>query len=368
MNVNIRYKSSFIREFISRAGSEEGNVMRYRVIYAACLIIHSFYAILFTCVNVTELAVFNWCSSVMYLSGLIAVRTNRYTKIWLFLMYAEIVSHGILCSVLIGYDYQFTLFSLAIIPVTYFVTFLDPAFRHPIRVSSILALINGTGMIWVLHGSVYAMTKYNAFPPAFICSVATINMTIAIFIMLIFSVMFIAKINHDFKILKDQNDKLDYLAYYDQLTGLRNRNHIHETFEQYLQSKAPYCVILGDIDDFKKVNDTFGHNAGDNVLRKVAEIIRNNVGDRGVVCRWGGEEMLIIIKGTYGSCLDVMGKIHDEIRNTTVESGHHNIKITMTFGMCGHDDAENIEKLISLADKRLYIGKNSGKDRIISES
>lgn len=180
--------------------------------------------------------------------------------------------------------------------------------------------------------------------------------------------MFIGKINFDMSKLKSQNDALDFLANYDQLTGLRNRNHIYEIFESYIKSTEPYCVILGDIDDFKHVNDTFGHSAGDEVLKKVSSIIRTNVGDKGEVCRWGGEEILILLKGTPEECIEINDRILREIRRTTVESGNYKINVTMTFGLCDYGDAMDIEKLISLADKRLYIGKKSGKNTIVSES
>lgn len=356
-----------IKDFLNRMSSDEGNAIRYRIIYSFCFVIHCFYAILFILTDVPVLMYFNIGSSVLYLSGMLFIRNNRSTVVWMMLNTAEIIVHGLLCSLILGFGYMFSLYSLAIIPVTFFMSVLDPSIKHPFIISSALALLNVMIMIASSDISSVKVSEFK-FPDLFIASIARLNIILATIILISFSVMFIGKINYDLKVLKDRNDTLDRLANYDQLTGLRNRNHIREIFEQYIKSTDPYCVILGDIDDFKRVNDTFGHSAGDEVLKTVSSIIGEGVGDSGVVCRWGGEEILILVKGTTDKCIELNEKILDKIRSTTVISGKNRIKVTMTFGLCDYGDAMNIEKLISLADKRLYIGKNNGKNQIVTQN
>ena len=358
---------SYILNINNKMSGEEGNVVRYRLIYSFCFVVHTFYAILFGCVGVTELMFFNIGSSVMYLSGLIAVRNNKFTLLWISLLACEIMSHTVLCTIFLGFDFQFSLFSLAIMPIMYFMMFLDPAVKRPFVFASVLSIINVIAMIGASDISVCKKPVYE-FPYMFSASIARLNLIVAVLILISFSVVFIGKISYDLKVLKERNDNLDRLANYDQLTGLRNRNHIREIFELYIQSTDPYCVILGDIDDFKRVNDTFGHSAGDEVLKTVSSIISETVGDNGVVCRWGGEEILILLKGTTENGIKVNEEILTKIRNTTVTSGRYKIKVTMTFGLCDYGDAMNIEKLISLADKRLYIGKKNGKNQIVTKS
>ncbi len=353
-----------LRNMIS---DENGNMIRFRIIYGFCFVVHTFYAILFGLTGVTELMIFNIISSVMYASGIVVARFEKVTPVLVFLISAEIMTHCFLCSFYIGSGYQFMLYSVSILPVTYFVTYLDPAFRHPMITSSMLGLVNFLVLVASPDYSSMHPPLY-AFGLRFMNSVARLNIMFSTVILVSFSMMFIAKINYDMNKLKRQNDKLDYLANYDQLTGLRNRNHIRDIFESYIKSTDPYCVILGDIDDFKRVNDTYGHSAGDEVLKKVSEIIKKNVGDKGEVCRWGGEEILIIVKGTAEECLELNEKILYEIRGTTINSRKYGIKVTMTFGLCDYSDEMDIEKLISLADKRLYMGKRNGKNRIVSKS
>lgn len=346
--------------------TDDGNFRRYRLIYGSCFVIHAFYAVLFGIVNVPELMLFNIFSTVMYISGLIIVRNNMGTIVWMLLLNLEIMIHGILCADLLGYQYQFSLFTLAVIPITYFITYVDPAFTHPITFSTIMAAVNGASVMISLFGSAHRTPRYHEMLTEFSHIIAQVNMITTILLLIMFSVVFTGKISADMKMLREQNDRLDYLANYDQLTGLRNRNHIRDIFNEYIQSDVPYSVILGDIDDFKLVNDTYGHNAGDSVLKTVSAIISGNVGDRGVVCRWGGEEILILVKGDTVEGLSVIGKILDEIRSAEVTADGRNISVTMTFGLCGCREDANIEKLISLADKRLYIGKKNGKNRVVA--
>lgn len=348
--------------------SDEGSVIRYRIIYAFCLVIHAFYAILFASVGVMQIMVFNIISTAMYIAGVLFLKNNRLTIVWLILVSVEVMAHGLMCGLMLGYDYQFSLYSLAMIPVTYFITYLDPEIKHPLLLSSILAVVHLILIITAMKWSSIHEAVYPGFSISFVNSISMINMVAAFMILVSFSVMFLSKINYDFKVLKSQNDTLDRLANYDQLTGLRNRNHIHDIFEQYIKSTEPYCVVLGDIDDFKRVNDTYGHSAGDEVLKTVSSLINNRIGDNGVVCRWGGEEILILIKGSTENGITFTENILDKIRNTTVISGNYKIRVTMTFGLCDYGDAMNIEKLISLADKRLYIGKKNGKNQVVIKS
>lgn len=166
-------------------------------------------------------------------------------------------------------------------------------------------------------------------------------------------------------LLREKNTQLDFLANFDMLTKLSNRRHIQSYFRQYQQSEKPYCVVLGDIDDFKLVNDTYGHDCGDAVLSRVADVIKNNLPDNGVPCRWGGEEFLILLYGDKSYVVSVMEHIRKLIADTVVSSHGHEIQITMTFGVAFCDERDHSDKLITLADERLYYGKKYGKNRIV---
>ena len=126
-------------------------------------------------------------------------------------------------------------------------------------------------------------------------------------------------------------------------------------------------VILGDIDYFKKVNDVYGHECGDIVLKEIASIIKKTVNKQGLTARWGGEEILIVLPETdTKKAVELVGNIVDNIRKTVVNYNEHNISITMSFGVQQYIKNKTVDDMISRADKKLYKAKNSGRNKVIS--
>ena len=154
----------------------------------------------------------------------------------------------------------------------------------------------------------------------------------------------------------------------DQLTGLKNRRGYYEYYEKnilpYLLRKS-CSIVMGDIDFFKRVNDTYGHNAGDVVLKYIASILRNAAGEMGEVIRWGGEEFLVIYCMNLEETRKRIDKLQQTIRDLQVRYGDQTIRVTMTFGMGQSDPGESYEKVIKRADEKLYVGKNGGRDQIV---
>lgn len=167
------------------------------------------------------------------------------------------------------------------------------------------------------------------------------------------------------ELLYEKNRQLDFMANYDMLTKLSNRHHIQGFCRQYAQSGKPYCVIIGDIDNFKSVNDTYGHSCGDVVLATIAGLIKNNLPDTAVACRWGGEEFLILMYGDKVYAASVMETVREQIRSAAISYNENTLHITMTFGIAFCEEQTDIEKLITLADERLYYGKRHGKNQIV---
>ena len=125
-------------------------------------------------------------------------------------------------------------------------------------------------------------------------------------------------------------------------------------------------MIIGDIDDFKKVNDTYGHNIGDDVLVNVAEIITSQIPEDAYVCRWGGEEILILIHDPAQTAVSIAEKIRNKIAESITQTEDIPIHITMTFGIAEYIPGLSITKLISVADDNLYKGKKDGKNRVVA--
>lgn len=167
------------------------------------------------------------------------------------------------------------------------------------------------------------------------------------------------------------NEKLKEMASVDPLTGLRNRRSIlqyaDKCVSQYNKGMSlALSVAIGDIDHFKQINDTYGHENGDIVLRQVSNIFMEFMKGKGYVGRWGGEEFLFVFPGLNGDeALVQLSKLQQQIRNMPSISEKENITVTMTWGLEEYSDRSGLAATINEADKKLYIGKEAGRDRVI---
>ncbi len=123
---------------------------------------------------------------------------------------------------------------------------------------------------------------------------------------------------------------------------------------------------MGDIDDFKKINDTYGHEQGDEVLKLIAGSLSGAVDKIDYVSRWGGEEFLMIVFGNIAYALKVLDRVQRQLRSADLEADGQKLIVTMTFGICECKEVSDgdIDEIIRRADQRLYLGKTSGKNCI----
>ena len=179
----------------------------------------------------------------------------------------------------------------------------------------------------------------------------------------------IAEIN-EHKLIR-YNLELEHIASTDPLTGLFNRWQMYKRLEtcisRYTQHKLQtLTVAMGDIDFFKHVNDTYGHDAGDEVLRTLSRLFRTIMDKKGYVCRWGGEEFLFLFPDMDMDEVQLlMSDLLDDIRHTPVLYERKLIHVTMTFGVEEFGRNHTMESVIQEADRKLYLGKESGRNRVI---
>jgi len=164
---------------------------------------------------------------------------------------------------------------------------------------------------------------------------------------------------------------LENAAKYDFLTSTINRRGLMDVFYKniYLNKKTETSLsfILGDIDYFKKFNDAYGHAAGDKILIEIANIMQKNVSQNDVVCRWGGEEFIImLLDKTYEEAMAVAEKIRKEIESTVIPwENETELRATMTFGVAQHVYEDSFETSITKADRALYMGKERGRNQVV---
>jgi len=161
-------------------------------------------------------------------------------------------------------------------------------------------------------------------------------------------------------------------AYLDALTGLGNRRMFNrqqsclETEADAPEADAPMCVAMVDIDYFKKVNDTYGHAAGDKALVFLAETMKNLFRKSDMLIRWGGEEFLLLLRFTEISNAELlMERFRSLIEDSTIAFEDGEFKITVTIGLTEHRFGTTLIDTISLADELLYQGKAEGRNRTI---
>jgi diguanylate cyclase (GGDEF)-like protein len=170
--------------------------------------------------------------------------------------------------------------------------------------------------------------------------------------------------------LRESNNKLDIMSRTDPLTGLSNRRDVNEKIEAELvrfeRNKNPFSLILGDIDHFKKINDTFGHDAGDYVLVQVAQLMTQSIRRQDVVARWGGEEFLIFLPETnIAGGLKLAEDIRQKIEVEEFCFDQKNIAVTMSFGVCISEAKLPSKSLVKKADDCLYKAKETGRNKIV---
>lgn len=151
----------------------------------------------------------------------------------------------------------------------------------------------------------------------------------------------------------------------DPLTTLFNRRSCNNKLKAMENEKADYSVVMCDIDWFKKINDNYGHDAGDYVLVKISQLILDNIKDCGFASRWGGEEFLLIYQLDHNGTKTRVEQLQKAVRDYDFTYGDAEIKITMTFGVEADHKEESYEERIKRADNKLYIGKNKGRDQIV---
>ncbi|MBO6283932.1 MAG: diguanylate cyclase, partial [Pseudobutyrivibrio sp.] len=178
--------------------------------------------------------------------------------------------------------------------------------------------------------------------------------------------IFINTITEELMEKNEQLTKMLYKSSHDALTGLLNRGAIEQVIFDAVKNEENWHLIMFDIDDFKQVNDNFGHSEGDNTLKALSEYLIKNIDalPNVEVGRWGGEEFMLFLSDyTDDEVLDIAEKMRNEIKQITVDSK----KISVSLGVTKHKSKEEALVTIDRVDELLYLAKNKGKDKVCSD-
>jgi two-component system, cell cycle response regulator len=169
--------------------------------------------------------------------------------------------------------------------------------------------------------------------------------------------------------LSARSESLEYAALTDSLTGTHNRRYFDDALKEYLREFAridkPVGLMVLDLDHFKQVNDSHGHDAGDEVLRQVARSLRDLTRYHDVVARLGGEEFAIVAPNMSEEALTRLAeRIRRAISALVVSAGNARLRVSVSVGLAVWDGKESVEEFYRRADKMLYQAKRQGRNRV----
>lgn len=172
------------------------------------------------------------------------------------------------------------------------------------------------------------------------------------------------------KIVNKYYKDVNHLAKYDDLTNLKNRRAFNEELEHFLllckRRRSHLSLLFFDLDNFKNVNDTFGHQTGDKVLQRIADILKDNVRQTDIMGRWGGEEFIVAFIDTESENAKLIAeKIRIHIEKDEILYQFTNIKVTASFGLTTVNDQDTVASLLNRADQALYKAKEDGKNQVV---
>ena len=171
------------------------------------------------------------------------------------------------------------------------------------------------------------------------------------------------------KVLEENKAAFEKLSITDELTGLYNSRHFYEELQSEMQRSLrydrPLSILLIDIDDFKKHNDTFGHIEGDRVLRKLGRLILSVMREHDSGYRYGGEEFTVILPETSEDQAEIVAeRIREDFKAIEFEPDGRMVRKTLSAGVAEYDEHDDISAFIKKADKAMYLAKQRGKDQV----
>jgi diguanylate cyclase (GGDEF)-like protein len=322
---------------------------------------HVAFMLLFIWLGIELLVFANFAGLVCCICCIIMNNKGRFVTS-VVLSTANVIVNTALAVILLGWNCGFQLYLLFTVAVLFFCPPLNIKAKG--LYSALLCLIFlGLGL---LTDSILPFVPLSKSVQAFI---ENLNILILFSTIITMSYSYSKYANLSVEKLRVTYSSLKKLASTDPLTSLPNRramsNLLDTEINRFTRNKKTFVLILCDIDNFKAINDCYGHDCGDYVLTELSSLMSSHLRRQDIVARWGGEEFLILLPESDLKAGQIVAeKLRNEISNTTFHYEGNNIKITMTFGISLYDHVEETKDVIRRADMALYAGKSNGKNRI----
>ena len=333
---------------------------RYKTIDKTCyaaniiyLLVHIFYLVLFIIAHFTALIIVDSVVILFYLSCFFLLRIKKYYLYALLCgnIYFALVS---VTTVMLGWNSGFHFYIIGLCVVSFFTTYFS-------RNKNMRGSLVWVGLSLAIYLTLYFVTKYNA--PYYVIqewmeeTLFTLHAILVFIFITAYMLVFV-------KYTMSLERKIMYQSRTDELTQISNRYGLFDYLEE-VEDKSNLVLALFDIDDFKKINDKYGHVTGDYILKKVADIVSSSLSDS-FVCRYGGEEFVLVISDDDDHpAYERLEELRKSIEKETFEFNNNKINITITIGALKYMRDLPLDKWIERADKRMYNGKKSGKNKTV---
>lgn len=330
-------------------------------VYLAALLLHTLFLVLFFWLNIRELYLFNIFSLLVFS---LAVYLNRHGQhhLALWLAYLEVILHASFAIWLLGWNSGFYYYIFAIGPML----FINSG--RPLLEKLLLSAVPIILLILLYSQSLRGFPIY--YLNLDVIHLLHIGNLVATVALVSYLAHYYSKgVNESERQLQKLTKAYEELATYDSLTRLLNRHAMTQAIEDEVsrsrRDNKPFVLALGDIDDFKKINDRFGHHAGDVLLKELASRMQQRLRRHDVISRWGGEEFLILLSDvSLAEAESVLNELREYLARP-VQIKNHDHVVTITFGAAQYSDEQGIEQTIQAADRAMYRGKTAGKNRVV---
>lgn len=351
------------RLFFSGKIPMNSNLKYYLIIYPVAAL-HGILGIFFLCLHIPPLAYYNLLSVVFYLYCSTFIKQQAFSLIYYFTC-IEVILFVIFSTLFVGFQVGIVLYLFALIPACFYISHTFP--QKQIASSVIMSFFILFTFAFCYFFSTIYEAPYALMPDSIITHLIYFFNIICTFgLQVLICVFFMLEVRFSETKLSKENQTLGKAAQFDHLTGLYNRWSMQEYLENATNSDRPFCIVMCDIDDFKHINDTYGHDSGDEVLKHISKIISSKLPSNSYVSRWGGEEFLILLNNlSLEASYALMDNIRSQIAASHTQVGDLTITHTMTMGLTSHIPGNSIDTTISTSDKYLYIGKRNGKNAVI---
>ena len=316
------------------------------------LVLHVFYLVLFLIAKLYILVYVTAGVIALYIFFFFLIYKKKYYP-YALLCGNEFFAYIAVTTVMLGFNTGFHFYLIALCIVSFFTTYFSKS-------KNLKGSLLWVGLSLAIYLTLYFVTKFNA--PYYVIDQwleITLFTTHAIVVFLFIASYLLVFLKYALSLEK----KIMIQSRTDELTQIGNRYALFDYFEA--ESKDDKIVALFDIDDFKNINDKYGHVTGDFILKRVAELATENLKDS-FVCRYGGEEFVVVFNSdNFDAVIEELETFRKNIEKETFEFENAKINLTITIGISQYKDDISLEKWVELADEKMYFGKNNGKNKIV---